>query len=102
MSYICDINTWETVKEFAQLDGVFILDGDGYIQSGGRYLDVNAREVLTMKGLGGRHASAAAITRDTEAVAITVSESDGVVRVYRDGIQILELDPRVSKLSRYS
>ncbi|MDF1557987.1 MAG: diadenylate cyclase [ANME-2 cluster archaeon] len=101
-SYICDINTWETVKEFAQLDGVFILDGDGNIQASGRYLDVNAREVLTLNGLGGRHASAAAITRDTEAVAVTVSESDGVVRVYRDGIQILELDPRVSKLSRYS
>ncbi|MCG7847892.1 MAG: diadenylate cyclase [ANME-2 cluster archaeon] len=101
-SYICDINTWETVKEFAQLDGVFILDGDGYVQASGRYLDVNAREVLTLNGLGGRHASAAAITRDTEAVAVTVSESDGVVRVYRDGIQILELDPRVSKLSRYS
>ncbi|KAF5412684.1 MAG: hypothetical protein C5S43_01445 [Candidatus Methanocomedens sp.] len=102
VSYICDTNTWETVKEFSQLDGVFILDGDGYVQAGGRYLDVNAREVLTMKGLGGRHASAAAITRDTEAVAVTVSESDGVVRVYRDGIQILELDPRVSKLSLYS
>ena len=102
VSYICDLNTWETVKEFSQLDGVFILDGDGYIQAGGRYLDVNAREVLTLKGLGGRHASAAAITRDTEAVAVTVSESDGVVRVYRDGIQILELDPRGSKLSLYS
>ncbi|MCL7475417.1 MAG: diadenylate cyclase [ANME-2 cluster archaeon] len=100
-SYICDTNTWETVKEFAQLDGVFILDGNGYVQAGGRYLDVNAREVSTMKGLGGRHASAAAITRDTEAVAITVSESDGVVRVYRDGIQIMELDPRVTKVSRY-
>ncbi|MBW6517632.1 MAG: diadenylate cyclase [ANME-2 cluster archaeon] len=100
-SYICDTNTWETVKEFAQLDGVFILDGNGYVQAGGRYLDVNAREVSTMKGLGGRHASAAAITRDTEAVAITVSESGGVVRVYRDGIQIMELDPRVTKVSRY-
>ncbi|MCK4928636.1 MAG: diadenylate cyclase [Methanosarcinales archaeon] len=101
-SYICDANTWETVKEFAQLDGVFILDGDGYIHAGGRYLDVNAREVVTMKGLGGRHASAAAITRDTEAVAVTVSESDGMVRVYRDGIQIIEFDPRVSNVSRYS
>ncbi|MCL7415996.1 MAG: diadenylate cyclase [ANME-2 cluster archaeon] len=100
-SNITDISSWETVKEFAQLDGMFILDGDGYIYASGRYLDVDARDIGTMKGLGGRHTSAAAITRNTEAVAVTVSQSEGVVRVYRDGIQVMELDPRVSKVSRY-
>lgn len=90
---------WETVKEFAQLDGMFVLDSEGYIHASGRYLDVDAREVETVMGLGGRHTSAAAITRDTEAVAVTVSESDGMIRIYKDGIQIIELDPRASKLS---
>jgi diadenylate cyclase len=95
---ICEPKKWETVKEFAQLDGMFILDSEGLIHAAGRYLDVDAREVETMKGLGGRHTSAAAITRDTEAVAVTVSESDGAIRVYRDGIQIIEINPRTSKV----
>lgn len=92
---------WETVKEFSQLDGIFLLDNDGYFRAAGRYLDVDARDVATMKGLGGRHASSAAITRDTESIAVTVSQSNGMVRVYRDGIQIMEIDPRISKVSRY-
>ncbi len=96
-----DPEKWETVKEFSQLDGIFVMDSQGYIHAAGRYLDVNAREVEMINGLGGRHASAAAITRDTEAIAVTTSESDGVVRVYKDGIQIIEIDPRASKVSRH-
>jgi diadenylate cyclase len=96
---ILEPSTWETVKEFAQLDGIFIVDSDGYIHASGRYLDVDAREVEMLKGLGGRHTSAAAITRDTEALAVTVSESDGIVRIYKDGIQAIEIDPRASKVS---
>jgi diadenylate cyclase len=92
---------WETVKEFAQMDGMFVIDSNGYIRASGRYLDVDAREVDIIKGLGGRHASAAAITRDTEAVAITVSESEGMIRIYKDGLQIIELDPRTSKVFRH-
>jgi diadenylate cyclase len=98
---IRDSSKWETVKEFAQLDGIFVMDSHGYIHAAGRYLDVNAKEVEMVNGLGGRHASAAAITRDTEAIAVTTSESDGMVRVYRDGVQIIEIDPRASTVSRY-
>lgn len=97
---ILEKSGWENVKEFSQLDGIFILDDEGNILAAGRYLDVNARDVVALKGLGGRHASAAAITRDTEAIAITVSESGGVVRVYKDGIQIIELDAGISKVYR--
>ena len=96
---IRDIIRWETVKEFSQLDGVFILDSEGLLIAAGRYLDVDARDVETVKGLGGRHASAAAITRETETVAVTVSESDGAIRVYRDGIQVLEINPRSFEVS---
>jgi DNA integrity scanning protein DisA with diadenylate cyclase activity len=96
---IRDTMRWETVKEFSQLDGVFILECEGYLIAAGRYLDVDAKDVETVKGLGGRHASAAAITRDTEAVAVTVSESDGEIRIYRDGIQVLEINPRSLKVS---
>ena len=82
---ILNRQNWESVKEFAQLDGVFIVSEDGIINSAGRYLDVDAKDIVIDKGLGGRHVSAAAITRDTVAIAVTVSESGGVVRIFMDG-----------------
>ena len=77
---------WETIKEFAQIDGVFIVNEMGVMISAGRYLDVDTKSV-ELEGLGGRHISASAITRDTQAIAITVSESGGTVRIFKDGIE---------------
>jgi DNA integrity scanning protein DisA with diadenylate cyclase activity len=37
--------------------------------------------------------AAGAVTRDTNAVAIVLSESDGLVRAFQGGELILELDP---------
>ncbi|MDD2666862.1 MAG: diadenylate cyclase [Methanocellales archaeon] len=86
-------DNWETIKDFAQLDGMFIVDESGKILAAGRYLDVNANGIKIQKGLGGRHIAAAAITRDTNAIAITVSQSGGTVRTYKDGLQIAEIEP---------
>ncbi|MCX9013050.1 MAG: diadenylate cyclase [Candidatus Methanoperedens sp.] len=94
----CDIvnpKSWETVKSFAQLDGVFVVTGKGIIRAAGRYLDINARDVPTEKGLGGRHASAAAITRDTETIAVTVSTSGGTIRVFKDGLEVVKIEPDI-------
>lgn len=84
---------WESVKEFAQLDGVFVISEKGIINAAGRYLDVDAKDLNIQKGLGGRHVSAAAITRDTVAIAVVVSESGGVVRIYKDGKKFFSLNP---------
>jgi len=89
---IMDRKNWESIKEFAQLDGVFIISDKGKVEAAGRYLDVDARDISVEKGLGGRHVSAAAITRDTEAIAITVSESGGVIHIYMDGKEILHIE----------
>jgi len=89
---ITDRGNWETFKEFAQLDGVFVISGEGIVCASGRYLDVDARSVRIQQGLGGRHAASAAITAETDAVAVVVSES-GVIRVYQDGEQIIEIEP---------
>ncbi|SNQ59751.1 DNA integrity scanning protein DisA nucleotide-binding domain protein [Candidatus Methanoperedens nitratireducens] len=83
------------MKSFAQLDGVFVITGKGIIRAAGRYLDINARDVPTEKGLGGRHASAAAITRDTETIAVTVSTSGGTIRVFKDGLEIVKIEPDI-------
>jgi len=95
---VCDIRNrenWESVKEFAQLDGVFIITKEGYIVAAGRYLDADARGVILPSGLGGRHMATAAITRDVSCVGITVSESGGLVRVFRDGVCRLTLRSEV-------
>lgn len=83
----------ETIKEFSQLDGMFIVSKEGQILAAGRYLDVDAKGVDIQKGLGGRNVSAAAITMYTEAVAVIVSESGGTVRIYKDGKIIGEIWP---------
>lgn len=80
---IKDESTWETAKEFAQIDGAFIIDEAGVIHSAGRYIDVKS-PVNLPSGLGGRHLASAAITKETKAVAVTVSET-GVIRIFKDG-----------------
>ncbi|WP_424356835.1 DNA integrity scanning protein DisA nucleotide-binding domain protein [Methanocella sp. MCL-LM] len=93
---IRDENNWETVKEFAQLDGMFIVDERGYLQAAGRYIDASARGVEMLPGMGGRHLAAAAITRYTKSVAVTVSGSGGMITVYQGGHEVFKLNPRIS------
>ncbi|MCS4540836.1 MAG: diadenylate cyclase [Euryarchaeota archaeon] len=91
--YITDQMVRGTVKELSQLDGVFVLTRDGMVKAAGRYLDVDAASVKIPKGFGGRHAAAAAITKETGALAVTVSKSGGMIRVFKDGEIIMEIDP---------
>ena len=83
-------DNWETIKKFAQLDGDFVVDREGMIITAGRYIDSISKDVKVQPGLGGRHISAASITGDTKAVAITLSKS-GAVRMYKDGKLVVEL-----------
>ncbi len=96
----CDIkneHNWESVKEFAQLDGVFVVNNDGRITAAGRYLNINTGSISLPGGMGGRHLAAAAITLDLPVIGVTVSESGGVVRIFRDGkcIQTIRSDVRI-------
>ncbi len=81
------------LKEFSRLDGAFVISDSGKIVSAYRYLEPSAEGVDIPKGLGARHMAAGAITRDTNAVAIVLSESDGLVRAFKGGELVLELDP---------
>jgi DNA integrity scanning protein DisA with diadenylate cyclase activity len=81
------------LKEFSRLDGAFVISDAGKIVSAYRYLEPSAEGIDIPKGLGARHMAGASITRDTNAVAIVLSESDGLVRGFRGGELILELDP---------
>ncbi|HMK15628.1 MAG TPA: diadenylate cyclase, partial [Methanomicrobiales archaeon] len=75
----------ENVKGFALLDGVFIISGDGVIESAGRYLSIDTSDVRIPMGLGTRHGSVAGITRATRSVGIVVSQSGGRISVFRAG-----------------
>lgn len=92
---IHDNDFFETIREFAALDGAFIIDNAGVVAKAGTYLNPPISEKTSMlKGFGARHAAAASLTAVTEALAIAVSESSSSVVVFFDGAPILQLNRR--------
>jgi diadenylate cyclase len=79
----------ENIKALAQLDGAFVITGDGFVESVGRYITVDTSNVKLPGGMGTRHNSVAAITQVTKTVGIVVSQSGGVISIFRNG-QILK------------
>ncbi|MCK9630406.1 MAG: PAS domain S-box protein [Methanoregula sp.] len=75
----------ENIKALAQLDGAFVITGDGFVESVGRYITVDSSNVSLPPGMGTRHNSVAAITSVTHAVGIVVSQSGGGITVFREG-----------------
>jgi diadenylate cyclase len=98
---IYDSNMRDTIKELAQLDGAFVVSNEGIVLSACRYLDASSQNIMLPLGLGSRHVAAASITKETNSVAVVVSESS-MVRVFDDGELISEIIPEIWLLSRYS
>ncbi len=107
---VLDPSIRDAIKTFAILDGAFVVREDGVVLAAGRYLQASgmrqcdgAAEQDKVKvaslpmGLGARHAAASAITIDTKAISIAVSQTSGTVRVFRDGEIILELSQRARR-----
>lgn len=93
---VLERNSKEIIKEFAQLDGAFVVREDGRIVAAGRYLEVEPKviDLMLPPGLGSRHIAAAGITKLTKAMAITLSES-GTIRIFKNGLMLLEYNPRI-------
>jgi DNA integrity scanning protein DisA with diadenylate cyclase activity len=98
---ITESNLRGTIKELAQLDGAFIVDHDGVVVAACRYLDTSSKDVDMPFGLGSRHLAAASISKESNAIAIVVSES-AVVRVFYEGHLQAEILPELWLLSRHS
>jgi diadenylate cyclase len=81
----------DAIKTFAVLDGAFVIREDGVVLSAGRYLEAISKDVKLPMGLGARHTAAAAVTSATKAVAITVSQTTGTMRFFKEGEIVLEL-----------
>ena len=90
----------ETVKELSQLDGAFVVRDDGTFVSAGRYVDVEVGAAENfLPGLGTRHAAAASVSRQTNAIAVVVSQSS-VVRVFANGQVRAEIIPELFLMSK--
>ncbi len=87
----------EGVKEFSQMDGAVVVSADGTVEAACRYLDCSAADVTLSKGLGARHWAAAAVSRATNAVAVTVSETNGTVRIFQNGEVVLRIEPQLRR-----
>ncbi|MCB1121621.1 MAG: diadenylate cyclase [Verrucomicrobiae bacterium] len=82
----------ETMREFAALDGGFLIDRKGAVEGAGVYLDAPVtKRVKVPKGLGSRHMGAAAATAQTNSLAIVISESSSTVTVFFKGARVLSL-----------
>lgn len=88
---VLDPGLEETIKEFAALDGAFVVRGDGVVLTAGTQLVPAAPHPELPGGLGTRHAAASAITASTRGVAVCVSQSTGTVAVFKAGQLVTEI-----------
>jgi diadenylate cyclase len=96
---ILDPGLDETIKEFASIDGAFIITGDGIVLSAGSYLKPQTTEDVASLpgGYGARHLAAAGITSCSNALAITISESTGTVTIFKGGIIMMSISRPASR-----
>ncbi len=91
---VLDPRLRESIKEFAAIDGAFVIRDDGVILCAGRHLDAAGENLYLPKGWGSRHLAAAGITNVTKSIAIVVSESTGAVRIFSKGKPFMEIEKR--------
>ena len=83
----------DNIKVFVQLAGAFVITGEGVVEAAGRYITIDTGMIKLPKGLGTRHNSVAAITKRTESIGIVVSQSGGVIRIFRNGVVAATVRP---------
>jgi hypothetical protein len=88
---ILDPSLAETVKEFAHIDGAFIVRGDGVIMAAGSFIRADEMGDRMDGGLGARHTAGQAITASTKALSLVLSESTGTLTLYKNGGCMLTL-----------
>ncbi len=81
----------ETIKEFSQLDGIFVVNKDGTIMSSGSYINIDTSQLPSLNGFGTKHRNCAAVTKYSRAVAVVVSSSGGKISIFKDGKLLMKL-----------
>ena len=90
---IRDFNVREQIKDIAQLEGAIIVRRDGVAVAAAMRIEAPDKGFTLSKGLGTRHAAAAAISKSTKAIALAVSQSSGTVRLFQNGEVMLHIEP---------
>jgi DNA integrity scanning protein DisA with diadenylate cyclase activity len=90
---ITDTGIQGTIKEFAQLDGAFLITGNGVVEAAGRCITVDLSKVDLPNGMGSRHLSVAGITKVTSSIGIVVSQSGGQISIFRNGKIVYVIRP---------
>jgi DNA integrity scanning protein DisA with diadenylate cyclase activity len=83
----------EQIKDIAQLEGAILIRRDGVAVAACMRIEAPDKGFTLSMGLGTRHAAAAAISKSTRAVAVTVSQSSGTVRLFQNGEVVLRIEP---------
>jgi DNA integrity scanning protein DisA with diadenylate cyclase activity len=89
---IRDRNVREQIKDIAQLEGALVIRRDGVAVAACVRIEAPDKDFTLSMGLGTRHAAAAAISKSTRAIAITVSQSSGTVRLFQNGEVVLRIE----------
>ncbi len=89
---ILDPGLKEGIREFASIDGAFVIRDDGVILAAGRHIKASTVDEDLPQGLGARHRAAAGITALTNALAIVISESTGDIRIFSGGKIFMEVE----------
>jgi DNA integrity scanning protein DisA with diadenylate cyclase activity len=90
---IRDPTVREQIKDIAQLEGAIIVRRDGVAVAAAVRIEAPDKGFTLSKGLGTRHAAAAAISKSTKGIAVTVSQSSGTVRLFQNGEVMLHIEP---------
>lgn len=90
---LSDFRVREGIKEIAQIDGMFIIAADGTVEASGRIIDTSPVQITMTTGLGSRHFAGAAISKNTKAISVVVSQSSGTVRIFQNGEVVLRIEP---------
>lgn len=83
----------ETVKEYSLIDGAFIIDGNGILDSAGSLIHTPDFKLQLPGGLGARHAAAYSISLMADCISLVVSSSTGQITLFRKG-QMLPISER--------
>ncbi len=95
---VLDPNLEETIKEYAKIDGAFVVRGDGVIVSAGTFVQGGSAGTPPggpqsgdghESGLGARHAAALGLSSITNALVIVLSESTRRASVFRRGRRLV-------------
>ena len=90
---LSDPRVREGIKEISQLDGMFVVAADGTVEASARIVDTAPVQLTISTGLGSRHYAGAAISKNTKAIAVVVSQSSGTVRIFQNGEVVLRIEP---------